>query len=125
MESADPYGECRDSRDREVKIENEWVEWQMRLAEQQAYEETDPRPGKDDDDHNDDYDTGQPRDPSFIGPAVQGGAPPQSDASSPESGAPIGPHPPHSPATMAGNGLIIIQRETEELQNCLAPNPVI
>jgi len=57
----------------------------------------------------DDYSshTGWLRDPSFINPAPQGGAPPRSDASSPESGAPIGPrpNPAHGPAVMAGSGL--------------------
>ena len=32
---------------------------------------------------------------------------PQSDASSPKSGAPIGPWPPHGPAATVGNGLIV------------------
>ena len=72
---------------------------------QQVHAETDPKPGKeaeddhhhDDDDSDDDSDytlmtpPGWLSDPSFIDPAVQGGALPRSDASSPESGAPIGP----------------------------------
>ena len=85
-----------------VEIESEWAEWQTGLAEHQAYAEIDPRPGKDDE-----YDCGRLHDPSFIGPAVKGGAPPRSDASSPESGAPIGPRPPHDPNTTAGSGLIL------------------
>ena len=60
-----------------VEIESEWAELQTGLVEQQAYAEIDPRPGKDDED-----DCGRLRDPSFIGPAVQGGAPPQSDGGS-------------------------------------------
>ena len=36
---------------------------------------------------------------------MQGGVPPRSEASSPESGTPIGPQPPHDPAAMAGSGL--------------------
>ena len=64
-----------------AKIESEWAEWQMGLAEQQAYAEIDSRPGKDEeDDDDDDYlyhsHSGRPRDPSFIGPAVQCGVPP-------------------------------------------------
>ena len=47
------------------------------------------------------------RDPSFIDPAVQGRAPPQSDVSSPEWGALIGPRPPHDPAAMTGSGLTV------------------
>ena len=81
---------------KKAKIESEGAEWQTGLAEQQAYADIDPRPGKgDEDDHDDDYDYGRPRDLSFIGPVVQGGLPPRSDASSPKSGAPIGPRPPH------------------------------
>ena len=77
-------------------------------AEQQAFAEIDPRPGKNDkDDHDDDYDCGRLRDPSFIGPAVKGGAPPRSDALSPKSGTPIGHRPQHGPAVMAGSGLIL------------------
>jgi len=52
-------------------IESEWAELQMGFAEQQADAEINPRPDKED---KDDY--GRLRDPSFLGPAVQGGAPP-------------------------------------------------
>ena len=58
-----------------AEIESEWAEWQMGLPEQQAYAEIDPRLGKDEEDNHDD-DCGRLRDPSFIGPAVQDGAPP-------------------------------------------------
>jgi len=91
-------------------IKSEWAEWQTRLAEQQANAETDPRPGKDDEDGHDadyDYHSGWPRDPSLKGLVVQGGAPPRSNASSTKSGAPIGPRLPHGPAAMAGNSLIV------------------
>ena len=73
----------------------------MGLVEQQAHAEIDPRPDKEEED-----DDGLLRDPSFIGSAVQGGAPPRSDASSPKLGTPIGPQPPHGLAAMAGSGLI-------------------
>ena len=66
-----------------AEIESEWAELQTGLAEQQAYAEIDSRSGKDDEDEHDDAnhsDSGRPRDPSFIGPAVQDGAPPRSDA---------------------------------------------
>ena len=56
MEKVDPDGECRDSRDREVKIESELAEWQTGLAEQQAYAGIDPRSSKDDEDDHDDDD---------------------------------------------------------------------
>uniref|UniRef100_A0A8C4Q1N0 C2H2-type domain-containing protein n=1 Tax=Eptatretus burgeri TaxID=7764 RepID=A0A8C4Q1N0_EPTBU len=61
-------------------------EWQMELVEQQAHAKIDPRTNKEEED-----DDGWLCDPSFIGPAVQGRAPPRSDASSPESCVPIGP----------------------------------
>ena len=87
-----------------------WRKWvggasgerQSEKAGQQLHAEIDPRPDKEEED-----DYGWLRDPSFIGPAVQSEAPPQSDASSPESGAPIVPRPPHSPAAMVGSGLIV------------------
>ena len=82
-------------------IESEWAEWPTGLSEQQVHAKIDPRPDKEE---YDDY--GWLRDPSFIGPVVQGAVPPQSNASSPESGAPIGPWPPQGPAVMAGSGLI-------------------
>ena len=87
-----------------AEIESEWAEWQTRHVEQQAYADIDPKPDKEDED---DDDFGRLRDPSFVGPAVQGGAPPRSDASSPESGTPIGPRPPHDLAATAGSGLIL------------------
>ena len=59
-------GECVEK----AEIESEWAEWQTGLAEQQAYAEIDPRPGKDDDDDYGDDHPGWPRTPSFIGPAV-------------------------------------------------------
>ena len=46
------------------------MEWQTGLEEQQANAEIDPRQTEEEDDD------GQLRDPSFIGSAVQGGAPP-------------------------------------------------
>ena len=96
-----PDGECRDSKDRKAEIENEWVEWQMGLVEQQSHAEMDPRPDKEDDYY------GWLRDLSFVGFAVQGRAPPRSDALSPESGAPIGPRPPNGPGAMTGSSLIL------------------
>jgi len=112
-----------------AEIESEWAEWQTGIAEQQVYAEIDPRPGEDDD-----YDSppGWPRDPSFIGPEVQGGAQPRSDALSPESSAPIGPQPPLDPTVMAGTGLTLYparhvqavesSRSKPHDMNRLAPN---
>ena len=54
---------------------------------------------------------------SFIGPVVQGRAPPRSDASSPESGAPIGSRPPRPEAA-----IFYTLRDIAELWNCLARN---
>ena len=82
-------------------------ERQAEKAGQQAHAAIDPRPHKEDD-----CNYGRPRNPSFIGPAVQGGATTQSDASSPESGTPIGPQPLHGPASMARSGLIGESGET-------------
>ena len=73
-----------------------------RQVEQQVHAEIDPRPDKEEED-----DDGQPRDLSFIGPAVQGGETTQSDASSPESCTPIGPWPRRDPAATPGSGLIL------------------
>ena len=41
--------------------------------------------------------------PTFIGLAARGGGPLRSEASSPESGAPIGPDTSRGPLTLAGN----------------------
>ena len=41
--------------------------------------------------------------PTFIGLAARGGGPPRSEASSPESGTPIGPDPSRGPLTLAEN----------------------
>ena len=82
-------------------------ERQAEKAGQQAYAAIDPRQDKEDD-----YDYGWPRGPSFISLMVQGGATAQSNASSPDSGAPIGPRPPHGPAAMARSGLFGASGET-------------
>ena len=58
----------------------------MGLAKQQVHAQIDPKPDKEEEDED-----GQLRDPSFKGPAVQGEAPPQSDALSSESCIPIEP----------------------------------
>jgi len=109
-----------------VEIESEWAEWQTGIVEQQAYAEIEPRPGKDDeDDHYDD--SGWLRDPSFIGPAMQGRAPPRSDASSPKSGAPIGAWPPALPPPRpeADFFFFYIRLDFAELWNCLTTNTAI
>ena len=71
-------------------------------AEQQANTEIDPRPDREEEQAH-----GRLHDPSFIGTAVQGGEPPQSDVSSPESDALIVPRPSHGPVVMARSGLIV------------------
>ena len=68
---------------------DEWAEPATRSRRsREAHAVTDPRPCKEDEDDHD-GNSGRLHDLSFIGPAGQGGAPPRSDASSPESGAPL------------------------------------
>ena len=61
--------------------------------------------------------------PTFIGLPARGGVPPRSEASSPESGAPIGPNPSRGLLTLAGNRTTSFPTRSSRQRNYSAPTP--